>query len=124
MKKLPIVFLVLLGFIIVSHIAAFGGQYKTSTTTPPTFAAGTKISASGSDIHVGTYVSVPCASLALLTGPVKLDWNEDGMKDLLDGTFYYGSVYYFQNINMDNIPDFTAGTKLYADGSEISVTYG
>lgn len=124
MKRWPIVFLVLLGFIIGSRGEALGGQNKTSSTAPPTFAAGTKIKASGSNIHVGTYMSVPCASLALLTGPVKLDWNEDGKKDLLVGTFYHGSVYYFQNNNMDNIPDFIAGTKLYADGSEISVPYG
>lgn len=65
-------------------------------------------------MKVDTYTSVPCV----------VDWNEDGKKDLLVGCFYYGNVYLFINSGTDAVPVFTTGTKLEADGQEISVAYG
>jgi|GEM_PF-512216 len=100
------------------------GQPQMLSAFPPLFAPGYRLQAAGSDLNVGNYVSVPCASLARNTGPVKLDWNEDGKKDLLVGTFHHGSVYYFQNTGLNNIPSLSAGVKLQADGYDISVPYG
>ena len=116
--------LVTLGYLLGLGSTFLRGQPQILSVFPPLFAPGYRLQAAGSDLNVGTYVSVPCASLARNTGPVKLDWTEDGKKDLLVGTFNHGSVYYFQNIGMNNIPDFPAGIKLKADGYDISVPYG
>jgi len=86
-------------------------QAQSST---PTFSNRIRLKAGGINMKVDTYTSVPCV----------VDWNEDGKKDLLVGCFYYGNVYLFINSGNDAVPVFTTGTKLKADGQEISVAYG
>lgn len=80
----------------------------------PKFAAQIRIKSGSSDMKVDTYTSVPCA----------VDWNQDGKKDLLVGSFYYGNVYLFLNSGTNAVPVFTLGTKLKAGGVDISVAYG
>ncbi|MDZ7264024.1 MAG: VCBS repeat-containing protein [candidate division KSB1 bacterium] len=83
-------------------------------TSTPTFTAAMRLKANGVDMKVDTYTSVPCV----------VDWNGDGKKDLLVGCFYYGNVYLFLNSGSDSAPVFTTGTKLKADGLDLSVAYG
>lgn len=80
----------------------------------PSFSTGTRIQANGTDLKVDTYASVPCV----------VDWNADGKKDLLVGCFYNGNVYLYLNSGTNSSPIFTTGSKLQANGSDISVAYG
>jgi len=57
------------------------------------------------------------------TATTMCDWNGDGAKDLLVGTFFHGSVYVFLNVGTDAAPVFAGGTLLEADGSPIGVFY-
>jgi hypothetical protein len=56
--------------------------------------------------------------------PNVVDWNGDGIKDLLVGHYYYGNVYYFQNYGTNASPVFHDRAKLQADGVDIALTYG
>lgn len=124
MKNNQAALLMMLVYLLSFDSTTLWSQPHVLSASPPVFATGYRLQAAGSDLYVGVFVSVPCASLARNTGPVKLDWNEDGKKDLLVGTFHRGSVYYFQNVGLNNFPDFPAGIKLQADGYDISVPYG
>jgi hypothetical protein len=81
---------------------------------PPSFSPEIFIRANNVDLKVDTYASVPCVA----------DWNGDGNKDLLVGCFYYGTVYVYLNSGTNAAPIFTTGSKLSANGVEISVAYG
>ena len=52
------------------------------------------------------------------------DWDNDGVKDLLVGTYYNGNVYYYHNTGTNANPVFPSRTMLQADGVNIAVTYG
>ena len=52
------------------------------------------------------------------------DWNGDGVKDLLVGTYYNGNVYYYENSGTNEAPIFPDRVMLQADGATIAVTYG
>ncbi len=52
------------------------------------------------------------------------DWDHDGVKDILVGTYYYGNVYYYHNTGSNLNPVFPTRVQLTAGGSAISVTYG
>ena len=78
------------------------------------FEPGIRIQANGINMKVDTYASAPCV----------VDWNEDGKKDLLVGCFYSGNIYLYLNSGQNNVPVFTYGTILEADGAVISVAYG
>jgi hypothetical protein len=56
--------------------------------------------------------------------PDVVDWNGDGVKDLLIGTFYYGNIYFYPNYGTNENPLFKDRTKLEADGVEITLSYG
>jgi hypothetical protein len=53
-----------------------------------------------------------------------VDWNEDGKKDLLVGTFSAGNIYLFLNEGTDAAPVFSGGTKLMAGGKPLSAGCG
>lgn len=52
------------------------------------------------------------------------DWDDDGDLDMMVGVFYYGNVYYYENISTGIEPEYAPYELLQADGSAISVTYG
>lgn len=98
------------------HEVAFSLSVPTalSLLAPPPFNAGTRLQANGVDIKVDTYAAAACVT----------DWNGDGKKDLLVGCFYYGNVYLYLNSGTNSKPVFTTGSKLQANGTDISVAYG
>jgi hypothetical protein len=90
------------------------GLYSQAQLSTPSFSNRIRIQAGGVNMKVDSYTSVPWV----------VDWNGDGKKDLLVGCFYNGNVYFFKNSGTDASPVFTTGTKLKADGQEISVAFG
>jgi hypothetical protein len=75
------------------------------------FSNGTNLMPTGNQ-----YFSVPCV----------VDWDGDGIQDLLGGYFYNGWVYFYKNVGSNSQPSFVQGNEilLQADGSTISVGYG
>jgi len=56
--------------------------------------------------------------------PEVVDWNEDGKKDLLVGTFNEGKAVIFINEGSDKAPVFKGGTPVMVGGSPLKVGYG
>ena len=53
-----------------------------------------------------------------------MDWNNDGKKDLLVGTFSGGNILLFLNRGTDAEPRFSGGEKLIAGGKEFTAGFG
>lgn len=79
----------------------------------PSFKEPVLVQADGSDIDVGV-IAEPCM----------VDWDGDGLTDLLVGQFSPGKVRFFKNIGSNQNPQFTFTGYLQADGSDISVSAG
>jgi hypothetical protein len=58
------------------------------------------------------------------TNPTVVDWNNDGLKDLLVGEFTQGYITLFLNQGTEINPVFNSGSKVQSNGSPITVTYG
>ena len=52
------------------------------------------------------------------------DWDSDGDLDMMVGVFYYGNIYYYENVSTQTEPVFAPYVILEADGEPIAVTYG
>ncbi len=77
--------------------------------------AGGQVIDPGSMSGFDNYFSVPCV----------VDWNNDGKKDLLVGSFYYGNIYLYLNSGDNNSPVFDTEVKLTdSNGYDIAVAYG
>ena len=79
----------------------------------PSFLEPVKIQADGTDIDVG-----------LIADPFMIDWDADGVTDLLVGQFVLGKVSFYKNIGSNEAPEFTFSYYLQADGADIAVSYG
>jgi hypothetical protein len=79
----------------------------------PSFHAPTKIQADGADIVVDS-----------ISDPFMVDWDGDGVKDLLVGQYTYGKVRFYKNTGTNEAPVFTFSYFLKADGVDISLSYG
>lgn len=82
-------------------------------STAPCFGEGTALQCAGSPIDVGTF-----------SDPLVVDWNEDGLKDLIVGQFSEGEpdegkIRIYLNEGTNSVPVFTAWTYMQADGSDI-----
>ena len=53
-----------------------------------------------------------------------VDWDNDGLTDLLVGQFSPGKVSFYKNIGTNQNPEFTFSNYLQADGQDISVSAG
>jgi hypothetical protein len=62
--------------------------------------------------------------VSLMADPFMVDWDGDGLNDLLVGQFYPGKVRFYKNIRTNQNPEFTFSNYLQADGADISVSYG
>lgn len=58
------------------------------------------------------------------SNPFVVDWNNDGLKDLLVGQFTQGYIWLYLNQGTDLNPVFNGGTQLQSGGSPITTTYG
>lgn len=67
----------------------------------------------GTDIDVG-YYAAPCV----------VDWDGDGLKDLILGQFSGGNIRFYKNTGTNASPLFNSFSYLYADGSIITMAYG
>ncbi len=79
----------------------------------PQFAAPFKIQASGGDLAV-----------SLVSDPYMVDWDGDGLNDLIVGQFTEGKIRFYPNSGTNEAPVFTGFTYLQADGVDITTTYG
>ena len=79
----------------------------------PSLQAGTIIKVGDNPISIGHTAS-----------PEVVDWNNDGKKDLLVGTFENGRIMLFLNQGTDEKPVFDGGEFLTAAADEINVGYG
>lgn len=80
---------------------------------PPSFMDPVIIQADGSDLDIG-----------VIADPFMVDWDGDGLNDLLVGQFSPGKVSFYKNIGSNQDPVFTFSSFLQADGSDISVSAG
>ena len=80
----------------------------------PIFEPDYTINWDGGIIHSGNRGAVPDA----------VDWNGDGKKDLIIGTYTGGNITYYQNYGTNENPLFQDRVKLQADGQDIVLTYG
>ncbi len=80
----------------------------------PSFGPRAYINANGSPITVDVGHANPCA----------VDWDGDGLKDLLIGQFGSGKIRFYKNSGTNEAPVFTDFSYLQADGSDISLSSG
>jgi len=79
----------------------------------PTFAAPVKVQANGIPLTVSAHAA-PCV----------VDWDGDGVKDLLVGQYTGGNIRLYINSGTNAAPVFTTYSYLQADGSTITLPYG
>ena len=80
----------------------------------PDFASPFFVQANGVDLVVSSSIPDPCV----------VDWDGDGVKDLVIGHFAGGNVRFYPNSGTNAAPVFTSYTLIQAGGSNISVSYG
>ena len=85
----------------------------------PTFKSPVPVKANGTDINTGFGGNA---------SPFMYDWDKDGKKNLLLGTFMAdnvsGSIQFYPNTGTNNNPTFGDHTLLEADGQPITVSCG
>lgn len=79
----------------------------------PMFGPFTWIESSGTQIDVG-YYGAPCI----------VDWDGDGLKDMILGEFTYGKIRFYPNSDSNDSPLFTGFTYVQSDGVDITMPYG
>ena len=84
-----------------------------ATALSPNWETEYQLLCNGSIVDVGYYAS-PCV----------VDWDLDGLKDIILGQYAYGSIYFYKNVGTNNAPVFDVAVQLYADGSPITMAYG
>ncbi|MCK5116868.1 MAG: hypothetical protein KAR44_09730 [Candidatus Aegiribacteria sp.] len=62
--------------------------------------------------------------VGVMSDPFMVDWDVDGLVDLLVGQYSPGKVSFYKNIGTSGNPVFTFSNYLQADGSDIAVSYG
>lgn len=79
----------------------------------PAFAPYTWMYASGVKIDVGYYGA-----------PFVVDWDGDGLKDLVLGEFSYGKIRFYPNSDSNDSPVLTSFTYIQSSGADITLPYG
>ena len=90
-----------------------GAQEAVNYGQLPVIQTGQPVLAAGQTLSVG---HTAC--------PAVIDWNNDGKKDLLVGTFRNGKVFLFLNQGTEAAPVFDKGVPLQAGGKDLEVGYG
>ena len=81
---------------------------------PPSFGPVDYVKAGGNPITVTSGHANPCV----------VDWDGDGLKDLIIGQFSGGKIRFYKNSGTNEVPVFTDFSYLQADGSDISLSSG
>ncbi len=79
----------------------------------PSFREPITVQADGQDLSIG-----------VIADPFMVDWDGDGLNDLIVGQFFPAKINFFKNIGTNENPVFTFSNFLTADGSDIELTYG
>ncbi len=79
----------------------------------PTFAAPVHVLANGVPLTVSAHAA-----------PSVVDWDGDGVKDLLVGQYTGGNIRLYINSGTNSSPVFTTYSYMQADGSIIQLPYG
>ncbi len=85
---------------------------KWAKTGAPMFAAPVSVLQEQADLYAGT-----------LPSPTTVDWNGDGVLDILAGNSE-GFVLFFENIGSNDVPKFLPATRVQAGGREIQAQAG
>lgn len=56
--------------------------------------------------------------------PISIDWNNDGAKDLIVGSYSMGNIHLYLNQGSDLNPLFATSTLIESGGSAITTSYG
>jgi len=88
--------------------------------------AGSPLQAQDPVFKEGTYVLDGAIPLEVdrHSNPFVVDWNNDGLKDLLIGQFTYGYIWLYLNQGTDLNPVFSGGSMIQSSGSPITTSYG
>lgn len=81
---------------------------------PPMFNDYTWVYANGSPIQVSGGHADPCV----------VDWDNDGIQDLLLGQYTNGNIRFYRNSGTNAVPVFTTFEYIKADEAVISLPYG
>ncbi len=84
-----------------------------AVSSPFTFDTPYYLQCAGTTIDV-QYYGAPCV----------VDWDGDGLKDLITGQFYYGNIRFYKNEGTNESPVFNSFAYLQADGANITMGYG
>lgn len=82
------------------------------------------LSADVPDLVSGGEIRLGGSTIQYTPYPTVVDWNNDGMKDLLVGAFYYGNIHLFLNEGTNLNPVFNTSSKVESGGAAITTTYG
>jgi len=84
-----------------------------SSAWPPSWQTEYQLTCAGTIIDVG-YYAAPCV----------VDWDGDGLKDLVLGQFTSGNIRFYRNEGTNAAPVFNSYELLYADGIPITLPSG
>ena len=100
---------------VIGVLALMGLAFTAGATIIPTFSPPQTLYWGGTHvINVGQNGVIPNVG----------DWNHDGLKDLMVGTYTGGHIYYYQNSGTNANPVFDTQVMLTADGNPITMTFG
>ena len=80
----------------------------------PYFSSPFFVQANGADLVVSSSIPDPCV----------IDWDGDGLKDLVIGQFSTGKIRFYPNSGTNENPVFTNYAFLQAGGVDITMAYG
>ena len=83
------------------------------SSNPIEFESAGTLSCAGNRIDVGSYAA-----------PLAVDWDGDGLKDLICGQYDYGRIRFYPNVGTNNAPVFDEYFYLMDGVTYLSVPYG